>query len=327
MAKRLTDTTIWSKDWYLDLPLKKKLLLKYIYDNCDCAGVYEISYRTLKNCFDEEITKEDFEGLKQIKFIDENKILIEDFIKFQYGVTVDKLKPRNSVHRGILRCLEKHELLANPSLTVKDKDKDKDKDKNKDKDKDKNQNKNKVKDKVKNINFDIKNHSDDICFDMNNNPELSKPDKNDIKNHHDKKLKSRYNDLKDKMFKTYEELCPHLIGLSGERNSKRTDEKIRLYLTETKSDMELYKELCQKADKLKTIGTISIDFETMLNCRIGILNGKYKNPKKTEEEKIKERAQNELRRTKELLAEYKNFKGDPMPESFKKLGEKLRSMK
>ena len=60
MAKRFADTEIWNKDWFLELSIKQKLLLKYIFDNCDCAGVYEISYRNLKNCFDEEVTLEDF---------------------------------------------------------------------------------------------------------------------------------------------------------------------------------------------------------------------------------------------------------------------------
>ena len=69
MAKRFADTEIWNKDWFLELSIKQKLLLKYIFDNCDCAGVYEISYRNLKNCFDEEVTLEDFKGLKQVKFI------------------------------------------------------------------------------------------------------------------------------------------------------------------------------------------------------------------------------------------------------------------
>ena len=59
MAKRFTDTEIWQKDWFLDLPIKQKLLVKFIFDNCDCAGIYEISYRVLKNCFGEEIKKED----------------------------------------------------------------------------------------------------------------------------------------------------------------------------------------------------------------------------------------------------------------------------
>ena len=99
-------------------------------------------------------------------------------------------------------------------------------------------------------------------------------------------------------------------------------EKIRLYLNETNFDMDSYKELCRKADRLRRIGTIGIDFETMLNCRIGIMNGKYKDPKQTEQEKINERAKRELEETKKLLAEYKNYKGVPMPESFKELGRK-----
>lgn len=341
MVKRLTDTEIWNKDWYLDLSIKKKLLLKYIFDNCDCAGVYEISYRNLRNCFNEEVTKKDFENIKMIKFFDENKIIIEDFIKLQYGVDINGLKPRNSVHKGVLRCLEKHKLLLNPFETVKNKDKNKNKNKNKDKNKDINKDKNQQND------FDIKNHNDCINYDMeinnksdikvindikNNINDMNNSIKNDndnaqdnnfdIKNHNNSAVRSKFNDLKSEMLKEYTKLCPHLIKLTGEAKSKRTDEKIRLYLNETNFDMDSYKELCRKADRLRRIGTIGIDFETMLNCRIGIMNGKYKDPKQTEQEKINERAKRELEETKKLLAEYKNYKGVPMPESFKELGRK-----
>jgi len=130
MTRRMVDTEIWKKDWFLDLSIKQKLLVKFLYDNCDCAGVYELSYRTLRNCFDEEITKDDFAGIKQIKFISENKIFIEDFIQFQYGVSIDELKPHKSnVHKGISKSLIKNGLLtlneplANPCLRVLDKDK------------------------------------------------------------------------------------------------------------------------------------------------------------------------------------------------------------
>ena len=370
MPKRLTDTEIWNKDWYLDLSIKKKLLLKYLFDNCDCAGVYEISYRNLRNCFNEEITKEDFDGLQLIKFIDENKILIQDFIKLQYGVTPNMLNPENSVHKGILRCLENHKLLPNPLLTLKNKNKDKDKNQNKDKNQDKNKNQN------KNMNFDIKNHNDNIVFDMNtdnNNLQIDTNDINsnheninsdiendnsklnsdksdmnfnhdnmnnsieinnteseinnfDIKNNYKKELKSKFNDLKAEMFKEYTARCTHLIQLTGESKSKRTDEKIRLFLNETGCDMEFYRQLCDKADRLKSVGCVNIDFETMLNCRIGIMNGKYKPPKMSEEEKIRERAKRELLETKKMLADYRNFKGDPPTENFKKFGEKLRNM-
>ena len=140
MTKRLTDTGIWNKDWFLDLPLKQKLLVKFLFDNCDCAGVYEISYRNLRNCFNEEIKKEDFEGIKQIKFISKNKIFIEDFIEFQYGVSISELNEKNNVHRGVLKSLNKNNIfltlnqpLSNPCLRVQDKDKVKDKEEEKEK--------------------------------------------------------------------------------------------------------------------------------------------------------------------------------------------------
>ena len=341
MVKRLTDTEIWNKDWYLDLSIKKKLLLKYIFDNCDCAGVYEISYRNLRNCFNEEVTKEDFENIKMIKFFDENKIIIEDFIKLQYGVDINGLKPRNSVHKGVLRCLEKHKLLLNPFETVKNKDKNKNKNKNKDKNKDIDKDKNQQNDfDIKNNNNcinsdmeinnksdikvinDIKNNINNMNNSIRNDNSLTQDNNFDIKNHNNSAVKSKFNDLKSEMLKEYAKLCPHLIKLTGEAKSKRTDEKIRLYLNETNFDMDSYKELCRKADRLRRIGTIGIDFETMLNCRIGIMNGKYKDPKQTEQEKINERAKRELEETKKLLAEYKNYKGVPMPESFKELGRK-----
>lgn len=112
MTKRFTDNEIWSKDWFLDLSIKQKLLLKFLFDNCDCAGIYEISYRTLKYCFNEEITKEDFKDLKQVIFIDDNTVFIQDFIKFQYGCEINELNPNYSVHKGILKKLNKYKGLV-----------------------------------------------------------------------------------------------------------------------------------------------------------------------------------------------------------------------
>ena len=133
MAKRFSDTEIWRKDWYLDLSIKQKLLLKFLFDNCDCAGIYEISYRTLKYCFNEEITRNDFEGLKQIRFIDDNTIFIEDFIKFQYNCEISDLRPDYRVHKGIISKLNKYGILetlnkglCNTYKSVLDKEKDKD---------------------------------------------------------------------------------------------------------------------------------------------------------------------------------------------------------
>ena len=112
MVKRLSDSEIWNKDWFLDLTDKQKLLVKFLFDNCDCAGVYEISKRVLRNSFEQEITKEDFEAIKQVKFISDDKIFIEDFIKFQYNTLIPLLNPLNRVHKGILKSLEKHNIIT-----------------------------------------------------------------------------------------------------------------------------------------------------------------------------------------------------------------------
>ena len=145
MTKRLCSNEIWTKDWFLELSDKKKLLVKFLYDNCDCAGFYEISYRVLNMCFENRVTPSDFEGLKQVRFVSENVIFLEDFIKFQYNIEISELNPKINVHKGILRKLSKYGIfstlpqgLTYPCPRVQDKDKDKDKVKDKVKDKDNN---------------------------------------------------------------------------------------------------------------------------------------------------------------------------------------------
>ena len=133
MAKRFTDTEIWNKEWYLALSLKHKMLVKFLFDNCDCAGIYEPNFILLSFYIGEKITAEDFNQLKQIKKLNNGNYLIEDFLVFQYGVkSYDALNPKFSVHKGILKSLEKNQLLSNSCLTLaqglQDMDKDKDKD-------------------------------------------------------------------------------------------------------------------------------------------------------------------------------------------------------
>lgn len=135
MVKRLSDSEIWNKDWFLDLTDKQKLLVKFLFDNCDCAGIYEISKRMLRVCFEQPITREDFEAIKQVSFINENTIFIEDFIRFQYKVEVSELNPKFSLHKGVIAKLNKYGIfetlsqgLGNPYPRVQYKDKDKYKD-------------------------------------------------------------------------------------------------------------------------------------------------------------------------------------------------------
>lgn len=243
MPKRLVDTEIWNKDWFLDLSIKQKLLVKFLFDNCDCAGIYEISYRNLRNCFNEEIKKEDFEGIKQVKFISENKIFLEDFIQFQYGITINQLNEKNNVHKGILKSLNKNGIFSTlnqplvnpyPRVLVKDMDKDKDKDKE-------------------------KNNSSLLLSSLN---EKSNPD-------------FYFSSDKTKVFEIYENECKNLIPLTGEKRNRKVLDKTSNFLNEIEFDWDYFKNLCQKANELKMIANTKIDFEMLINCHIGIMNGKY----------------------------------------------------
>ncbi len=137
MAKRFADTEIWQKEWFLKLSLKCKMLVKFLFDNCDCAGIYEPNFTLLSFYIGEQITEKDFEEIKQVRKLENGNYFIEDFIKFQYNTTLDELNPKFSVHKGIIKQLEKNNItltqpLPNPLLEVSqplqdmvmDKDKD-----------------------------------------------------------------------------------------------------------------------------------------------------------------------------------------------------------
>lgn len=138
MAKRFADTDIWQKEWFLKLSLRCKMLVKFLFDNCDCAGIYEPNFTLLSFYIGEQITEKDFEEIKQVKKLENGNYFIEDFIKFQYNTTLEELNPKFSVHKGIIKQLEKNNItltqpLPNPLIGVsqplQDMDKDKDMDK------------------------------------------------------------------------------------------------------------------------------------------------------------------------------------------------------
>ena len=117
MPNRLCDTEIWTKDWFLELSTKQKLLVKFLFDNCDCAGFYKISWHLLNLYFnDEPLTIDDFKKIKQVKFIDDDFIFIEDFALYQYKVSsYNELNPKNNAHLGVLKLLKKYNIFS-PSL-------------------------------------------------------------------------------------------------------------------------------------------------------------------------------------------------------------------
>lgn len=106
MSKRLTDTEIWDKEWFMNLPPSKKCLVKYVFDKCDIAGFWKPNLKIASILIGDDYNIEDLltidEG-RQFKKID-GKIFIPDFIRFQYG----KLTMSSRVHKAVADLLIKH---------------------------------------------------------------------------------------------------------------------------------------------------------------------------------------------------------------------------
>lgn len=136
MGKRLTDTDIWNKEWFQLYTLKQKVLLRFLFDNCDAAGVWEPNYRLAGFIIGEPITRSDIESLngrkKQVAILPDGKVVILDFISFQYGELSETCRP----HQKVFELLKKHGLTVKGIDTLSDRVsdtlqyKDKEQDKN-----------------------------------------------------------------------------------------------------------------------------------------------------------------------------------------------------
>lgn len=110
MSKRFVDTEIWNKAWYQELSLKEKVLVKYIFEQCDCAGVWDINFRLASFIIGETVSFDDIDSInnKNLLFevFDNDKLFVIDFIKFQYGTLSENCKP----HKPIIEKLKKYNL-------------------------------------------------------------------------------------------------------------------------------------------------------------------------------------------------------------------------
>lgn len=115
MSKRFVDTDLWQKEWYQNLTLKEKILVKYIFENCDCAGVWECNFRLASFVIGESVSIKDIENInkkkKQFEILTNGNIFIPDFIKFQYGNLSENCKP----HKSIIEKLKKYNLFQRVS--------------------------------------------------------------------------------------------------------------------------------------------------------------------------------------------------------------------
>jgi hypothetical protein len=111
MAKRFIDTELWQKEWFQDLSVENKLLLKYIFENCDCAGVWNSNYRLASFILGVPVNQEDIKKInekkEQFEILSNGDIFVIDFIKFQYGTLSENCKP----HKPVIEKLKKYNLL------------------------------------------------------------------------------------------------------------------------------------------------------------------------------------------------------------------------
>lgn len=140
MAKRFTDTEIWDKEWFMKLPLKGKLLIRFLFDKCDCAGVWSANWMLASAYIGEPVSEKDLAQLAgQVEKIAPGKFFLPRFIEFQYGELSESCRP----HARIFQALKKHDLYERVFIgypkgihTLKDKDKDKNKEEYQDKEED-----------------------------------------------------------------------------------------------------------------------------------------------------------------------------------------------
>jgi hypothetical protein len=141
MAKRFTDTEIWKKKWYRELPLKMKETWRYLIENCNHGGIWEVDIDLMSFQIGTKISKAEITehlGDKIQVLNSGSKWYLPKFVSFQYG----ELNPNVKAHQSVINIHKKYNLtlsvtepLSKGLESIKDKDKVKVKVEDKEKDK------------------------------------------------------------------------------------------------------------------------------------------------------------------------------------------------
>ena len=106
--KRFTETTKWKTKWFRKLPDKYKLFWLYILDSCDSIGIWDIDFELaefiIQGTFNEAEILEIFSD--KVEKIKEEKLLILDFVEYQYGILSENSRP----HQSYIKQIKKHKL-------------------------------------------------------------------------------------------------------------------------------------------------------------------------------------------------------------------------
>lgn len=108
MPRRFTITEKWTADkWFKGLSAPAKLLFIYLYENCDCAGIWEIDLEDVAQRFNLniEIIEQAFKEVGRCYVTDGEFIMLVNFLYHQRNLP---LNPGNNAHRGIIERLGRH---------------------------------------------------------------------------------------------------------------------------------------------------------------------------------------------------------------------------
>jgi uncharacterized phage protein (TIGR02220 family) len=106
--KRFTGTDKWSKPWFRKLSPKLKCFILYVWDSCDCAGVWTVDLELASFVVGESISESDIFPTLADRLVNlgNGKWLDPEFIAFQYGELSTACKP----HRKIIDAVSAHSL-------------------------------------------------------------------------------------------------------------------------------------------------------------------------------------------------------------------------
>jgi hypothetical protein len=115
MAKRFTDTEKYKKGWFRTLPPKMKCMWDYLTMTCDIAGVWDEDYDAASFHVGESIAREETLTTfgDRLRRVSSDKLLIVDFIPFQYGPLTPGEKG-SKLHKAIIRILTEHSVPVEP---------------------------------------------------------------------------------------------------------------------------------------------------------------------------------------------------------------------
>jgi len=112
MGKRFTDTNLNRQPWFRKLSPKIKCAVRFLFDECDNAGVWIIDMESMSFFIGETVEKEELflkvnsDKVDRIETFGKDKIFIPGFVSFQYGKLSEDCRP----HKPIIQLLKKYNL-------------------------------------------------------------------------------------------------------------------------------------------------------------------------------------------------------------------------